>query len=477
MSVTRKIARNTIVQMGAKVISTILGLITIGLLTRYLGQEGFGHYSTIMGFLQFFGIMVDFGLTLTTAQMMSDPRYQEEKVFANILSLRVISATLFLGLAPLVSLLFPYEPFVKSGIAFMTLSFFFISLVQVFLGFYQKHLQLKYVAAAEIGGRIFLFAAVLVALWLDYGLFGMLAAIMLSNAVQVIMLWLPAKKFTPIKFEIDRAMYKAIFVTTWPIALSIGLSLIYVKSDIIILSLYRPAWEVGLYGAAYKVLDVLMVFPFLFAGMLLPLMTTFWKLNDISAFKRLFQQGFDTMILTAIPLVVGTYFVGHDVMALVAGEEFRAAGTLLQLLILGLFFIFFQAMFSHAIVAIDKQKSTIFAYAITAAIGLSGYFILIPSMGALGAAITTVVTEGIVACLVVFMTIKFTGLRPNMTRLKAALLSSAGMTALLWLTTDWHVLLRVIIAVVAYGALLFLTKGISKTFLLDIMTLRKNRLA
>ena len=57
MSLHRAIAHNTLWQFGGKIIGTILGLFTIGLITRYLGQEGFGYYSTIMGFLQFFAMV------------------------------------------------------------------------------------------------------------------------------------------------------------------------------------------------------------------------------------------------------------------------------------------------------------------------------------------------------------------------------------------------------------------------------------
>jgi O-antigen/teichoic acid export membrane protein len=98
MSLAKKIARNTLIQYVGKIIGTVLGLVTVGMLTRYLGQDGFGYYTTVMGFLQFFGIMVDFGLTLTTAGMLGHSRWDNDQLFANILTFRLFSAALFLGL-------------------------------------------------------------------------------------------------------------------------------------------------------------------------------------------------------------------------------------------------------------------------------------------------------------------------------------------------------------------------------------------
>ena len=45
MSLSAKINRNSIIQLSCKFISLILGLVTVAIMTRYLGQEGFGFYT------------------------------------------------------------------------------------------------------------------------------------------------------------------------------------------------------------------------------------------------------------------------------------------------------------------------------------------------------------------------------------------------------------------------------------------------
>jgi O-antigen/teichoic acid export membrane protein len=56
MTEVRKIAHNTIVQVLGRAIAIALALIGFGLMARYLGQEGFGYFSTIYAFLAIFGI-------------------------------------------------------------------------------------------------------------------------------------------------------------------------------------------------------------------------------------------------------------------------------------------------------------------------------------------------------------------------------------------------------------------------------------
>ena len=84
MSLSAKIAHNTLIQVVGKVISTLLGLFSLALITRYLGPNGFGEYTTITTFLTFFAVLADFGLTLVTTQMISHKSEDEKKLLNNL---------------------------------------------------------------------------------------------------------------------------------------------------------------------------------------------------------------------------------------------------------------------------------------------------------------------------------------------------------------------------------------------------------
>jgi len=148
-----KIGRNALYQIVGKSVSTLLGLIAVALMTRYLGKEGFGNYTTIIAYLQFFGILVDLGLTIVTVQMIAERPAETNKIVSNIMTLRLVSAVIFLGLAPLIIWFFPYASLIKIGVAITTLSFFFITLNQILIGVFQKELRTDKVALAEVIGR------------------------------------------------------------------------------------------------------------------------------------------------------------------------------------------------------------------------------------------------------------------------------------------------------------------------------------
>ena len=73
MSTPRKIAYNVVFSAAAKMAGTVLALVGIGFITRYLGKDGFGDYSTVLAFFFFFGALADLGLYSISTREISRP--------------------------------------------------------------------------------------------------------------------------------------------------------------------------------------------------------------------------------------------------------------------------------------------------------------------------------------------------------------------------------------------------------------------
>ncbi len=462
MGLYKKVAYNTIIQIAGKIISAALGLVAVAIITRYLGAAGFGQYTIIITFLAFFGIIADLGLTLVTVQMISKPGADQNKILSNLFSLRLVSAIIFLGLAPMVVIFLPYDPIVKVGVAITALSFLFIALNQILIGLFQKKLRMGKAAIAEVASRIVLVLGIIAFCRLDFGLIGIMSITALSSAVSFILHFLFARKFAIIKLSADFAIWKKIIKLSWPLALTIGFNLIYLKADTLILSLIKSPAEVGIYGAAYRVIDVLITFPFMFAGIILPILTINWAKGNARKFKNALQKSFDAMMIAAIPLIIGTQFLAKQVMVLVAGPEFELSGPILKILILAAGLIFTGCMFAHAVIALDKQKKIIKVYIFTAITAVIGYLIFIPRYSYFGAAWVTIYSESVVALASLFLVWKYAKFLPNLKVAGKSLLASLAMAAALYLIPEWNLIISLCIAITTYFVFLYLFKGITK---------------
>ncbi|MDP2708789.1 MAG: flippase [bacterium] len=471
MTLSAQVARNTMVQVAGKAVSTLLGLAAVAVMARYLKESGFGQYTTIITYLSFFAVLADFGLTLVTAQMTSQPQADQKNLLDNLFSLRLVSAAALLGAAPLIIIFFPYDPIIKIGAAVASLSFFFTALNQILVGWFQKNLTMSVVAAAEVISRIILLGGIILAAYLKLGLLAIMAVTVISSAVSFLLHFWFSRRSIKISWRIDLTVWRQIIKKSWPLGITIFFNLIYLRADILLLSLLKNQSEVGIYGATYKIIDVLTTLPFMFSGLILPILTARWAGRNRADFSRILQKSFDAMIILALPLIIGAQLTARPLMVLVAGENFALSGDVLKILILAIGFIFTGCLLSHAVIALDKQKKVIAGYIFTAVTALIGYLIFIPRYSYFGAAWVTVYSELSIALFALYVVMKYSGFRFNFTVFLKSLLASLLMGLIVYLLKDEvNIIITILLAGLVYAAGLYGLNTVAKKDLIGLIS-------
>ncbi len=450
MSLFKKIAINSAVQIGGKIISTLLGLVAIGILTRYLGAERFGWYTTAITFLQFAGILIDFGLIPVTAQLLGSGQYDSKKLLQNLLGFRFLTAIIFFGLTPLIAFLFPYPMEIKIAIALLSISFLAIAMNQIFTGYYQQALAMHISVTGELVGRVLLVAGLLVGQYYRVDFLWLMVAISISSIAYTATLWLAATQRTRPTFAFDMAIWKIIAHTSWPIAISIIFNVVYLKGDTILLSLVRSQTEVGLYGAAYRVIDILAQTAMLIMGILLPLLAASWAQKKSTEFSERYQHSFDAMMLIAVPITLGTFVLADKIMLTVAGSEFAAAGLMLRLLSLAVFGVYLGAIFGHTAVAIGQQKATMWIYISNAIITFVGYWYAIPRYGWLGGAIFSIFSELYAGILLAWVVSRHIPTPLSLVRFGKIMVCGAVMSAIVFTSNQLPIFFPIVLGSATY---------------------------
>lgn len=476
MSLAQKIFSNTLIQIVGKIAATGLNLFAFALMTRELGQGGFGEYTTVITFLSFFAIMADLGLTLVTVQMINDKKEEEALILGNLFGLRLISSLIFIGLAPAIVILLNYNENIKIGVMIAAASFVFNALNQIMVGLFQSRLKMDRVAWAETLSRFVMIAGVVLAIQQKWGLNGMLIATVAASLVSFILHFIFARHFAKIKPLFNWLIWKRILTLSWPLAITIAFNLIYLRADTLILSLVKTADAVGLYGAAYKIIDVLSSLPFMFAGIVLPIMIIAWQKQDKERFYNILQKSFDVMAAAALPMVIGTQFLADNIIVLIAGPNFQAAGPILRILIFAVAAIFLGNMMAHAVIAVKAQKKIIWIYIFTSLSSLLAYIILIPRFSYFGAAAVTIYSEVTIALLSTWFIYRHLGFRLRWLSTIKSLGASLLMGAILWLwPSSWSsspvgLLLTIAMAGSVYLIFLGLLRAFTRSDLLLMLS-------
>ena len=472
MTLTKKIATNVFWQILGKGIATIFSVITIGLLTRYLGQSGFGYYSTALAFMQFFGVLVDFGLYLVCLKEIATTPDKEEKIIANVLTIRLISAFFFLAGGVILLYCLPYPMIVKQAALVVSFSFFLMSLVQILTSVFQTRLKMGYVALAEALGRLFFLGLI----WLFINKQAGLSMIMVGNIanafVYFIVLWLFARRWLKLHLAWDWSYQKRIFTLSWPIALGIVFNLVYFRADTIILSWYHSASVVGLYSAPYKILEIITTFPHMFMGLVMSFLASSVVLKNFTRTSEILQKVFDFFIMISLAMVFLMTPVATKIMTLIAGQDFAVSGQILPLLLIATAIIFLGTPFTYAIVVLEKQKTMLKYFAIAAVLALVGYFIFIPRYSYWGAAWVTVVVELFISLSAGILTYRFSGFVPRLKVFAKSLISAIIGFAVCWLLKDLYVLWSLVISFAVYSLCLILFKAISRETLQELLSLK-----
>lgn len=409
MAVAKKIAYNVVVSSVSKALATVLALVSIGFITRYLGKEGFGDYATLLAFLAFFTAIADLGLYHISTREISRVGANEEKVIGNIFSLRLIASLFVVIISPIIIFFLPYPLIVKQGIFIVALSFLFSSSYQMLNGVFQKNLAMDRVVLAELIGKIFQVIVIIISVKLKLSLLWIISSLLCYMIVSFSIVFFWSKRYIRFKLQFDFDYWKDFLKESLPMGAVAIITFMYFKMDTLMLSFMKSNADVGIYNAAYKVLENITFFPAMVAGLMMPIFSKNIFLNR-KEFEIVANKTFKFFLVIVIPLIVGVLFLSDGVIGVISGSGFSESASVLRILVFALALIFFGHFFNIILIVGNLQKKLMLILSLAAVVNISLNYFFIPKFSYLASAWTSVLTELIVViftAIMVFIKIKY----------------------------------------------------------------------
>ena len=469
MVIARKIAYNVLVSSVSKILSTILALVAIGFITRYLGAGGFGNYATVLAFLAFFSAIADLGLNSVSTREISRPGANESRIMGNIFAFRISISLLVLFLSPAIVWFFPYPTEVKQAIMIVAASFLFSSSYQVLNGVFQKNLAMDKVAFAELIGKIVQVLLIILAIHLKLGFLWIISSLLFCMIVNFILVYSLSKKYISFKLEFDWQYWKNFLRQSYPIGIAACITFIYFKIDTIMLSVMKTSAEVGLYNAAYKVIENISFFPAMIVGLIFPIMSQN-IFSDRKKFADVSNKTYKIFWILTVPLVVGTLFLSEGIISLIGGREFLEAAPALRILVFALAFIFFGNFLNAILIAGNKQKKMLLIATIAAVFNFTANLFFISRYSYLGAAIVSLATEILVVAGAYYFIAKEIKYFPAEKNIGKILIAGMIMAASLFFFRNINFLLAGCLGVLVYLISLWIFKAVKTEELASIIS-------
>lgn len=461
---------NTASQIFVRFVTLIFTLISIKLLTNYLGPGGVGEYNTITTYINFFIVIADLGLFSVSVREIAKNPEKERSILSNVLLIRLISVIIASIVASAIVFLTKYSADIKIGTLIATGFLIFNLLGSVYDSALQYRLKMQFSALAEFLSKLIAITALYLII-LNHGNFlFVISTVSLSGLMIFLFKWLLSRKFVKFGPSYNRAIAKWIFGMAWPLGLVFIVNNLFFKLDTLMLFAIKGAAAVGIYSVSYKVLEVTAGFGAYFASALKPTFSS--NIASNSAYiSSIVSKSINVMLLISLPITIISVLFPREVILLLSNPEFITGSTALVMLGFTLPLIYLVTLLDEILVANDERKLLIKIAIFILLFNFILNLILIPLYSFKAAAFTTLLSETVLFGISYHYTQKILHYRidlPTIVRIIFVAIVSLSIGFLLKMT-GWNFILLTLIIFVFYAVLAWIMRIYSPRSIRDLI--------
>ncbi len=391
----RRLLRNLTMQSGTQAVSIVLGLVSTYVLVRYLGPESFGGFTYLFSFIYIFLALNDLGTGMTLVREIAQTPSRTIELVQNILGLRLVLSVLSLAIGYSVIALLPLPAAYKLSLRV----FLLILPIQAFATpavILQANLQMGRGSVVEMANRLTGFGLMMWSVLSGHGLLFVTLSLVCGEVVGVAAVALFTYRVAMPRPRFDFAVWRRVVRLSLPLSGNSLLVALLNKFDALMLQALGDLTQVGFYGSAYRLPNLIERVPTLVMATLFPVMSQL-AVRDPIALRRLYRKTLFGLAALVVPMLIGVIGLAPLIVRVWFGPDYAPVVPLLRVVILSTALVYLGIAGGNLLVALNRTKANFAAMASATAINLALNFVWIPSYGAMGAAWATVVGFGVLS--------------------------------------------------------------------------------
>ncbi len=376
---------------------------------RVLGNEAYGQYFVLLSLCLVFNIFLDLGINnFTTRYIAQDTTYLNQHV-SKVFYLRMFLFLCYAALVYVCAWVFNLASGQFSLLALLVFNQFLIQSIafirSLFSGLHLFRTD-SLISVLDRAILIMIIGAALIFSVSSITIFNFVLAQTVGYALTLFTaIWLlraHIKTWMPI---FDKDYILDVITRSLPFALLVLLMLLYNRSDVVLLKQISDAgnYQAGVYAQGYRLLDALYMLGMIFAGLLFPVFSRMihQKSNELLA---LVQIAGKLLVGGSLGILFIVSFHGTYILNIIYGDKVDPESIVVfQYLMMAFTAMSFNFIFGTLLTASGNLK----LLNITALFGVivSVFFnvVLIPKLGAVGCAVSALITQGVVSTVLVLI--------------------------------------------------------------------------
>lgn len=471
------IAKNTAFITTALILQKVIAFVYFTLIARNIGAEGTGKYFFAMSFTTVFVVFIDLGLTQVLIREGAKAREKLQKFFSSVIFTKIFFGiiTYIATVITINALGYPVET--KQLVYLSAVTMVFDSIHLTIYGVMRAIGNLKYEAyaitlsqfATLILGSIFLYTG--------KPLIFLILAFTIPSFLNVC--YASLVLFKKYKISLRPVWDKEVLIffakIAVPFALTAIFSRIYSYVDSIILSKLVGDAQVGWYSVPYKITFSFQFIPLALVASLYPKFSEYF-VSDKKWLVHIFEQGVKYLLIMVFPVVVGISILSKDIILSIYTTEYINSILPLQILLGGLVFSYMAFPIGSFLNACNKQTIQTVIVFVIMVINIILNFIFIPRYGVVGAAISSFVSNFLLAgwgYIIILKTVKVSHWFFVKTIFKLSM-ASLVMGIVVWQTNVYyHYIWAILIGILIYPVMLFVTRVVTREQIKEMLVLIK----
>jgi O-antigen/teichoic acid export membrane protein len=455
--------RDIVFQIGARILNLALGVGVTVLLARALGDEGFGEWSTILVVIQLASYFTSFGVEgVVVREAAAHPEREDEWLGALLVLRGLLSIPgVIVGLVVLLFIQSNTSMLIAGLVLLLQTPFNIGSSLRVV---HQLRVRNQFPMFVLTANSVLWGASVAAIYLVGGGVVAFAVAMTVVGAITAAAQAIAAIRIAKPHLRPTRAAILHLARVGIPVGISGLLVLAYANLDQILVFSIDGSAGAGLYGSAYRIIEQAQLVPTSLMTTMLPILTAAWSREPQRA-KRIAWQSAEYLSVASLGGRAVALVVSEDLMSLLYGSDFAAAGPALAVLAGAFCFICFGYLTMNLILIVDRQKLLVLVGIVGLVFNVGGNLILIPAWGFIGAAWMTLFTEALIILVTVLILKREIGMAmPDLRRMIRIVLAAAVLAGLLLGLRELGLGLipLLVVGAAAYPPLVVVVGGLSK---------------
>lgn len=384
-------AKNAILLVALRVTMPLLSVALVMAISRLLGVQGLGRFTLAYSFLSLLTAIGPLGLNAVVTREGARDRSLLDRTLANAMTLCMGHGILLTVVMSALGLFLNYDTATSSAIVVLSFAIIPCTLGMLLDGAaiaiervdqIAKGITVEYVI--KLGGGIAL-------LLLGFGLEVVLVMAVIGKiAACALQIHLLRRARVHVRLGLDRAVARRLLFLL-PTFLGISVfGTLYWRIDILMLSRLRPVEDVGYYGAAYRILELAMIFPQSITMALYPQIAATVH-QDLARLQKIGKAALRYLTIINLPIAVCAVLLAEPGLRLLYGPGFSPAEATLAVLMFVLVPYGLVRYHAYVLVGANHQHVDLALNVLMLTVNVGLNLILIPRYSHLGAAAATLV--------------------------------------------------------------------------------------